>query len=85
MKVTLKTCDYVMEVIKGMKNNEAADTDNLQAECLKMAVMRLKRKQNDGNCGQSVRGRKKHQNGRKGLFVNCVGKEKKWVLQILYG
>jgi hypothetical protein len=27
--------DYVKEVIKGMKNNKAAGTDNLQAECLK--------------------------------------------------
>jgi hypothetical protein len=36
MKITPPTTSlYVKEVIKGMKNNEAAGTDNLQAECLK--------------------------------------------------
>jgi hypothetical protein len=36
MKVTPPTLsDYMMEVIKGMKNNVAVGTENLQAECLK--------------------------------------------------
>ena len=44
---------------KGMDNNDAAGADNLQAGCLKHGGNEIKRKENDGNCDQPVRGRRK--------------------------
>jgi hypothetical protein len=34
------------------------------------------------NCEREKKG---HDNGRKGLSVNCVGKERKWIVQIVWG
>jgi hypothetical protein len=45
MKVTPPTTsDYVKEVVKGLENDEAAGTDNLQAECLKYGSNEIKKK-----------------------------------------
>jgi hypothetical protein len=45
VEVTPRTkSDYLMEVIKGMKNNVAVGTDNLQAEGLKHGANEIKKK-----------------------------------------
>ena len=48
--------DGVKEVIMGMKHNQAAGTDRLQAEKFKCGG---NKKKYDGNCEKSVRGRRK--------------------------
>jgi hypothetical protein len=82
MKVTpTTTSDYVKEVVKGVKNNESAGTDNLQAECLKYGGNEIKKKTKRRKLWPNCeREQKDHQNGRKGLSVNCVGKERKWIV-----
>jgi hypothetical protein len=51
-KITpLTTSDGVKEVTIGMKNNEAAGTDDLQAKCFRYRV-NAKKSQNNGNCDQ---------------------------------
>jgi hypothetical protein len=85
MKITPSTSsDEVKEVINVMKNYRVLSTGHLRAEGFRYGG-------NDFRNGTKeivtklCEGEKGPRDGRKVLTVRCVGKERKWIVQILWG